>query len=253
MCDYDRQIMCGTRRGFTLIELPVVRKCKCAAFTLIELLVVIAIIVLLLAILTPSLRVTRELTERAVCAAQLKQIAQAFQTYQTHNNGFSHPSPNYGLWEKPLGTVLPADHPNAYWGVAYAPYLNGERRVFRCPTAKRMDTDPGYTDWVNQPECTYGLNTYGRAKQTPTLRNPTGLILAQDAFEHLLDGNGDLLAQARWESINLTQWRYRGGLYEYFRHRRQCNIVWCDGHVSSVLECTDYPMEAYTGLDRFGQ
>ena len=133
--------------------------------------------------------------------------------------------------------------------MAYAPYLDGDRRVFRCPTAKWMDPAPTYTDWVNQPECTYGLNRYVIAKQVSRLRNPTGLILVQDAFEHLLDGNGDRLAKEAWEDINLTQWRppRPDGLYEYFRHRKQCNIVWCDGRVTSVPECTDYPMEAYTG------
>ena len=57
--------------GFTLIELPVVRRRERRAFTLIELLVVVAIIALLVAILLPSLSRAKELTRRAVCATNL--------------------------------------------------------------------------------------------------------------------------------------------------------------------------------------
>ena len=50
---YSKEFVMHQRQhfGFTLIELPVVRKCKRNAFTLIELLVVVANIALLVAIL----------------------------------------------------------------------------------------------------------------------------------------------------------------------------------------------------------
>jgi len=78
-------------KGFTLVELPA-RKPKPAgrrqvrsAFTLIELLVVIAILSLLLSILVPTLRQAKVLARRAACAVNLRNMAASFMVY-THDN-----------------------------------------------------------------------------------------------------------------------------------------------------------------------
>ena len=222
---------------------------RSAGFTLIELLVVIAVISLLASLVMPALNTAILAADRASCATHLRQIGNAYSAYLTQHEFWSHKAPNWGLWEKPLGTPLDPGHVDGYWGIPYGAYLGGQRGVFRCPSAFKMYAGAGYTDWANQPEVTYGLSVYTSNKLIPTkFRNAAGSILCHDAYEHLLDDNGDMLCVRSGDSINLTQWRHvAGALYEYFRHLDKCNVLWLDGHASAIPECGEYPRKAYTG------
>src|SRR5512139_4196630 len=71
-------------RGFTLIELPAVRK----GFTLIELLVVVTIIAILAAMLLPSLGRAREQDGRATCENSLNQIGLGTHLYIDDHRGW---------------------------------------------------------------------------------------------------------------------------------------------------------------------
>ncbi len=62
------------------------------AFTLVELLVVIAIIALLVNILTPTLARARELTRRAVCGANLRQLTTGMLFYADAQAGQAPPA-----------------------------------------------------------------------------------------------------------------------------------------------------------------
>jgi len=220
-----------------------------AGFTLIELLVVIAVIAILASLVLPALNMALQAADRASCATHLKQIGTAYSAYLTQYDFWSHKAPNWGLWEKPLGTPLDPGHPDGYWGIPYAAYAGNERGVFRCPSAMLMWAGAGYTDWDNQPEVTYGLNNYTSNKLIPSkFRDAANTIICHDAYEHLLDGNGDMLCIRPGDSINLSQWRATAGaLQEYFRHLDKCNVLWLDGHASDIPLCGDYPIKAYTG------
>jgi prepilin-type N-terminal cleavage/methylation domain-containing protein/prepilin-type processing-associated H-X9-DG protein len=84
-----------SRRGLTLVELPVVSESKRAAFTLVELLVVIGIIAVLIAILLPALGRARSQAQTVACLANLRSIGQALNIYAVGNKQ----SLPFGYWD----------------------------------------------------------------------------------------------------------------------------------------------------------
>jgi prepilin-type N-terminal cleavage/methylation domain-containing protein len=139
-------------KGFTLIELPVVRK----GFTLIELLVVIAIIALLVSILLPSLSRARELAKRAVCMANLNGIGKAMGLYKAGNND-SYPFIDDGSTTAPTedltDTTVTSETDDLGLKLAVNPMENlnllvkGDYtswKMFRCPSVSG-DVAPGRT------------------------------------------------------------------------------------------------------------
>jgi prepilin-type N-terminal cleavage/methylation domain-containing protein len=58
---------------------------KRPAFTLVELLVVIATIAMLMAILLPVLRRSRQQAEAAICGSNIKQLLYGLLSYETEN------------------------------------------------------------------------------------------------------------------------------------------------------------------------
>jgi len=137
-----------------------------SAFTLVELLVVITIIALLVAILLPSLKKSRDQAKRAVCAARLREIGSAIWSYGSDNNGrvpyvispmnngtgvslAGQPVPGFGDPNIPDDEIDPFNrHPTASatqkqgWphslpNVLSPAYLGSEQGVFACPAALR--------------------------------------------------------------------------------------------------------------------
>ena len=253
------------------------------AFTLVELLVVVGIIALLISVLLPVLGKAREHANRVKCMSNIRQVGVAMQMYRNDNRNVFFPSGNYGFWDDPNGgKTLSPWHPQAYWGVAYLPYvirngnydgLDGEavqlhgRSLWRCPSTITF-ADPGYSDQEKAP-CAFGINLEVIGRNASRFKNPSELIVAHDAAEQLLDGNGDWLTN--WERAggfgtnfvrvqqNISQWRdpslpwyiHGAGIREYYRHNHWCDVLWLDGHVSSVRESlgADVPLAWYTGYN----
>jgi len=227
-----------------------------SGFTLMELLVVIGIVAVLLAILVPALRASREHAQRAVCASQLRQLALAHAMYQESHDGMIVPATQDNgvaqYWYNTLGPYF--EHTGTKHGDNLADDIG--RRILRCPLdrmAYPKMLDPPCSG--NNPEgwLSYALNSQptrhvsSRTKRcagaggnlVTQLPGPSGLMLHCD------------FAYRAWvcDSVTLTRNQYAsepGAHYDEmsgypdqnktvqgaYRHRGRMNILWTDGHVA---------------------
>ena len=157
-----------------------------------------------------------------------------------------------------------ADGASATSGLAWA------RGLWQCPSNMITDVDPGYSEnYTSDQSATYGFNDLLSGRKTAKVKNSAEVAVCHDAWEHLLEGNasGDWLMAYSVSSVdpksgacvlhretgNMLQ--YMGMPYArsmrmaYYRHKRWCNVLDLDGHVSGVFESngTDLPPHMYAG------
>ncbi len=232
-------------------------------FTLIELLVVIAIIAILAAMLLPSLSSAKEKAKGANCMSNLRQIGTAMRMYTDDSKdefwNVRGEVPNDGQWTSGPNseTLLDPAHGNAYWALGYAQYFAKNKKLFRCPSAKKVDEwrdagrrfEPNW--WLDSSigvsrfltEYYERDNPGGKApRRISSIRSPQTMILCQDAAEQRLEGPDDSLGLFPGSSEILVQWKYAlSGLYpgfnwewEWYRHNKTCQTLWMPGNVSKI-------------------
>lgn len=167
-------------------------------FTLIELLVVISIVAIMVSLLLPALAASRNLAQRASCAAQLHSLGQAFAIYaDTYNNQYPVNS-EYGLpfeyMVNGYNNVTQNWNP-AGFSLLYTSGTLTVPQMFYCPQSGYYGpasavngtylptlVDKGYTiDWMNiaYSYCYYYTpktqnNLWGRDTDTPQIQFSSG-------------------------------------------------------------------------------
>jgi len=246
-------------------------------FTLIELLVVIAIIALLLSILMPALSKVKQQAKTLICKTNLKSIGMIVLLYLEDNGNKSFDRKVNGFMWKETGSdefrdARTSSVGNTYWGVAYRSYIDDDPDMFECPSwPPLVDLIYPGVDPIHCLQAAFGLNNHFKERNVFKLI-PSKFIVTHDHVEPTFEsGNdnpsnsNDSFAQPSPGTPNLSQYRVseNGSRAEHypgiFRHNVKrykpeetgglANILWLDGHVTSLDETTgkDVKMSWYTG------
>lgn len=226
------------------------------AFTLVELLVVIGIIAMLIAILLPALNKARESARTVACQSNLRQVGQAFHLYLSSHDG-TFPASMESTIDNDYSGNTKYKVPNTmYW---YNIIMPGTHKgegvgVLFCPSdLYTMDGD--YADLARKFNISYGYNVAGLAglnretggyladrrpwlkdpQKLNKIRNPQQVILAaESATTNKLNltpsGNG----ADSWGRLHCWKNAPQNGQM-VIRHGTATNILWVDGHVTSVV------------------
>ena len=226
------------------------RLMRLRAVTLVELLVVIGIIALLISILLPSLNKARESAKTVQCLSNMRQIGLAIVQYANQNKGFIPP---YNINASNVSN-LPQGH--AYWfqlimdsGLLGTADEYGQKfdQVFVC--ANHTDITAvlpnslqsidrymrGYWGLIN-----YGINTSLFLNQTnwdggPNL--PIGVKMSQvrkPSETVMVCEANSIVFPYRTSYYVYPYYDASAGFAYPFHSKSGCNVLWVDGHVTTV-------------------
>ena len=197
------------------------------SFTLVELLVVIAIIAILAAILLPSLSRARDMAHQIHCTNNLRQIGTVTVLYVDTYDGriyYERDSTVIHLtrWHYLAKGILSGNSANTIT-------INSNSAIYWCPKDRNLVTNKNATPAVRfaNGRSSYGFNYwYLDGVKTNRIRRPSETVLLADASTTPDTDPGG------W--CQLVPWNSPGRAVIYPWHRPAANVLWIDGHATTV-------------------
>ena len=237
---------------------PLRRRYAQAGFTLVELLVVLAIVLLLVAVLLPTLRLAREAAQTTQCLSNLRQIGHAIELYAIGHKGYLPPGDYWGE----LDNATKPGRGNWTIILLQGKYVDGPTyghegdSVFRCPSgidlhvpgfiqAPKSQRDPyGATSIARRDDFTGdGVRSWYAINGSPFM--PFGSLPFRMLPEHFDDGSEDYRLTRATQFRNpsrmplvfdgLWMWVLRDRNWINARHKNgtMTNMLMIDGHAES--------------------
>lgn len=223
--------------------------------TLVELLVVVGILASLVLIVLPPLLKARDISEKAVCQANIQVLQKGNQMYQREHEGFFAPGaphmyPDPDVRRDPLvnkvrwfGQRESLTEPFSRSGGPLSPYLPGEA-VNGCPSFRDILRGfeagcGGYgynNNFVGQLIIRRGARYFAAGRRWHLTGNRVEAFAYPDrtvAFTDTALVDGGLIEYPFCESPRWPLYDTEPRPSIHFRHLGKTNVVWLDTHVSS--------------------
>ncbi len=207
-----------------------------------------------MAVLTPALRKAKESARQTVCKSNLRDIGIGLLLY-LESNDYTMANSNWTngfFWYKSAGNFRKTNDNEAYWGVAYRDYIK-QTKVFGCPSFRSVAELIYPVDPALIHEAAFGLNANVSGRKITDIRNHSQFIICHDHVEPKMEqGSDDMFYNDGPGTMNLKHYRQGGPRAKFyrgiFRHNirsgedfetgGRANILWLDGHVTSLEETT---------------
>ena len=206
-----------------------------SGFTLTEVLIVILIIAVLAAIMFPLVRGMREKAQAAVCAQNLKQIGIGLHSYIAENSGRFPDGSADVSWKAGITTSRCwYDAAAENMGREYVPYHKGDPlpEAFGCPAGYGKAYEPAWPYTGDYAGNFYLGHPNHKVTTLSAVKNPSSTPYVQDTVCQNNFGTGIFVKGASKKAWMDKSKRSEPAFAD--RHAGIGNILWVDGHVSSM-------------------